>query len=344
MPSRLLSFLLCTATGFAVCACPAHAAGTVRLVLIGDAQASVVHFQDWIQVLGKAGISNVVIRLAEASEKPGIETQGSADRPIYVVTGLVVSRDELLLPGGRYRPSDAARLAQWMKDLAEQGPKALAEPKGAFGLSSAQLDAVRADLAVPLGFETQGMTVRQVLETVGRELKHPIVLDANAAKRLDEVKLSEDLARLARGTVVAYLLRSVDYCFLPQGAGNELSYRVVESRPNLEAWPVGWSTEHAPGRLLPALFEFRDVNVQNYAADKVLEAVGKLVDAPVLFDRAALAKHGIDPSKALVSLPRRRTTYSSVLSKLLFQAGMKYDVRCDDAGKPFLWITSAKPA
>jgi hypothetical protein len=31
------------------------------------------------------------------------------------------------------------------------------------------------------------------------------------------------------------------------------------------------------------------------------------------------------------------------LRKLLFQAGLKFEVRLDEAGKPFLWITTVKP-
>jgi hypothetical protein len=45
----------------------------------------------------------------------------------------------------------------------------------------------------------------------------------------------------------------------------------------------------------------------------------------------------------MVSLPRVRTTYSLALRKLLFKAGMKFEVRCDERGKPFLWVTAVKP-
>jgi hypothetical protein len=42
-------------------------------------------------------------------------------------------------------------------------------------------------------------------------------------------------------------------------------------------------------------------------------------------------------------MPQTRTTYSLALRKLLFQAGMKFEVRCDDADSPFLWVTAVKP-
>jgi len=63
----------------------------------------------------------------------------------------------------------------------------------------------------------------------------------------------------------------------------------------------------------------------------------------VLIDHNALARQGIDPAKAAVTLPRSKTTYSLALRKLLFQAKLKYEVRCDEADKPFLWISTVKP-
>jgi len=63
----------------------------------------------------------------------------------------------------------------------------------------------------------------------------------------------------------------------------------------------------------------------------------------VLMDQNALARHGIDPSKAMVSIPVGRTTYSIALRKLLFQAGLKFEVRLDESGRPLLWVSTVKP-
>ena len=37
-------------------------------------------------------------------------------------------------------------------------------------------------------------------------------------------------------------------------------------------------------------------------------------------------------------------SYSQVLRKILSQAKLRYELRVDDADKPFLWITTVKPA
>ncbi len=99
----LLSLLF--VVGFFIAAMPARAGGTVELTLVGQGQGSALYFQEWSQALGKAGIRNVRIRSGTESDKPGIVTEGEADRPVYLVTGIISSRSEIVLPGA---DSDAA--------------------------------------------------------------------------------------------------------------------------------------------------------------------------------------------------------------------------------------------
>jgi len=75
----------------------------------------------------------------------------------------------------------------------------------------------------------------------------------------------------------------------------------------------------------------------------VLEAIAKRLKLPVLLDHSALARHGIEPDKKKVNSPQSRTTSNQLLRKVLSQAGLKSEVRLDEAGKPFLWVTTVKP-
>jgi hypothetical protein len=321
----------------------AQAAGTVQLELVGEEQGSAMLFQEWNQALSRAGISNFRLRASKEGDKVGIESGGTADSPIYVVTGIVSSRDELTLPAGRFRRSDLGRLAQWLKDLAERGPNAGKDHKAAFGLSATQIQKFHEDLTTPVGFATQGIPRRQVVQNMAARLKLPLKLDSQTVQALGDEKVDENLAELTCGTALACVLRSAGYCLVPRATGVELSYAIVPAQTNIEVWPVGWPPEKPAAETLPALFEFLTVNVQDFSAVKALDAIAQRMKVPALLDHAALAKHNIDPAKATVTLPRARTTHSIALRKLLFQAGMKFDLRCDEAGNPFLWITALKP-
>ena len=158
-------------------------------------------------------------------------------------------------------------------------------------------------------------------------------------------KIEEDLSGISCGTALACILRPAGFCLVPRDAGGRTSLAVVKARPELEVWPVGWEPQNqATGkRVLPMMSESLNVNIQNFPAIKAIDAIASRVKAPVLMDHNALARHGIEPAKVTVSLPQGRMTYDQALRRLLFQAKMKFEVRADEAGKPFLWITTLKP-
>ncbi|NQU24868.1 MAG: hypothetical protein HQ567_26595 [Candidatus Nealsonbacteria bacterium] len=343
MRVRPMLIVLAAAAGSLAVAAEASAAGRVQLELVGDGRGASLLFQEWGKALSKAGIRNVRIRSSKPSDKVGIAVRGTADSPLYVVTGVIRSRDELLLPSGRFRRSDAARLARWLDDLARHGPEDRRPAKTAFGLSSEQLIQVQADLARPVGFSTKDVTRDAVVAKIARQLTVPLRIDAASTAALREDNVGEELLSLSCGTSLAYVLRPMGLCLVPRAAGGRVQLDVVRAQPDLKIWPVGWESDKSRRDVAPALFEFHNVNIQGVSAAVALEAIGKRLKLPVLIDHNALARHGIKPAKLPVSHPASRTTYSLALRKLLFQAGLKSEVRVDEADQPFLWVTTVKP-
>jgi hypothetical protein len=322
---------------------PLHAAGRVELELVGESPGSALAFQQWLRTLSQAGVKNVRLRSAPSAGKVGIDVRGTEENRVYVVTGIVKSSDELWLPGGRFRSRDAARLAAWLDDLAKHGPEELQEPKAAFGLRRKQFEQIQKDLGRPVGFSTRRMSRREVVEKIGRGLARPLEMDPKSARTLEQDKVGEELSGLSCGTALAYVLRPMGWCLVPRRLDDSLVYSVIQARPELQVWPVGWEPEKPRPEVLPALFEFHDVTIQGVSAATALEAIGQRLKVPVLVDHNALARYGIDPAKKNVSLPPSRTTYSLTLRKILFQAGLKFELRVDEAGKPFLWVSTIKP-
>ena len=328
--------------GLTTCAI-SNAAGTVRLELIGDSRGAAMAFQEWAQALGRAGVNNVRIRSTSEPGKPAIDIQGTEQNPIYVVTGIILSRHEIELPGRRFRLGEAGLLARWLDDLAENGPAASRPKRGAFGLTAEELERVKKDLAVSVDFDTLGMQRRRAVEKIAARLNPPMRIDDRLTTVLGDAKVEDELNGLARGTALAYLLRAAGMCFAPRVSRGVISYEPFPLRRDAECWPVGTDIDSSAHDALPALFEFHNVNVQNVSIALAIRAIGKRLGAPVLIDRNALAHYEIDLEKAAVSHPRSRTIYAIALRKLLFQARLKYEVRRDAGGSPFLWITTLKP-
>ena len=145
----------------------------MHLELLGDNRGTPLIFQEWSQALGRAGIQNVRIKSVAEPGNPAINIQGTEARPVYIVTGIILSRNEISLPGRKFRRSEAKQLAAWMKDLAENGPVSMRPKRGAFGLTAGESENVKTEIAKPVGFDTLGMARAQAIEKIAALLNPP---------------------------------------------------------------------------------------------------------------------------------------------------------------------------
>jgi hypothetical protein len=320
----------------------AEGAGRVKLELFADQQAPITSQQQWLRQLGAAGISGVRIRTGQPTDKVGIEVQGSDSDPVYVVTGMIASSDEVILPGRRFRLSETPQLARWLDDFARKGLKQ-EEPPAAFGLSAARYEKVQKDLAQTVGFSTQGMDRSQAVRRIGQRLAFPLRIPSGAMASADDDKVAEELSGLSCGTGLACLLRPVGLGLVPYPRDNGVEYRLLVAEKGMDVWPVGWPAEKPLPQLLPAMYESFNANVQDVPVTTVLRAVSQRLKIPYLFDHNALARHAVEPDQKKVNSPSSRTTCNQLLRKVLSQAGLKSEIRLDEAGRPFLWITTVKP-
>jgi hypothetical protein len=323
---------------------PGEAAGRVKLELFTDQQAPITSQQEWLRQLAAAGVSGLRIRAGQPTDKVGIDVQGSDADPSYVVNGMITASNELILPGRRFRISEAPRVARWLDDLAQKGLKEKEESTAAFGLSAEQYEKVQKDLAQPVGFSTKGVGRGQAVRKIGEPLASPLQIREGLLESADDDKVVEELSGLSCGTALACLLRPAGLCLVPNARGRDgMEYRVLSAKKGMDVWPIGWPPEKPLPQLLPAMYESFNANIQDVPVATVLDAVSKRIKIPFLVDHNALARHGIEPDKKKVNSPQSRITYNQLLRKILSQAALKSEIRLDEAGKPFLWITSVKP-
>lgn len=322
---------------------PGEGARRVKLELFADQQASITSQQAWLRELSAAGISDLRIR-AGSPEKVGIEVSGNEPDVTYFVTGLITTGDELIFPGKRFRLNEAPQVARWLRQLSEKGiEEKHEEPRGAFGLRPEDFEKAMKDLAQPVGFSTKGTDRAAVLRKIGEQLAGPLRIEARLPDSDDQSQVAEELAAISCGTALACLLRPVGLGLVPRSQGRaNLEYHVVAAKQGTDVWPVGWPPEKPLPRILPALYESFNANIQDVPVTTVLDAMAKRLTLPFLFDHNALARHWIEPTKEKVRSPQSRTTSNQLLRKVLSQAGLKGEVRVDEAGKPFLWVTTVK--
>ena len=332
------------AAGFALLVCfaaEAAAAPRVELELGLEPGFQPTIMQQWHQTLAAAGADN--FRLGGNNQrKIEIETIPAVGGPTYRVLGMVSRGGELLVPGGRFAVTDRAGVGRWVASLKTAGPpKKPGEKPAPFGMPADQLDAAAQDLAKVVDFTTAGITPIELLTQLGNKLQYAVTADQGVVTLLGKSeKIPGELKGLACGTVCSAVLRRDGLSLVPKlSSAGRVEYVVEKAAPGADVWPVGWAPEKSLPQLLPDLYSLRNVQIDGNPASQVLQIVADRVKLPMLFDEQALVLKKLDPSKAAVKIPEAKISYEGVLDRTLYQAGLKHEVRLDDAGKPFLWIT-----
>ncbi|HEY2893864.1 MAG TPA: hypothetical protein VGJ16_06620 [Pirellulales bacterium] len=296
----------------------------------------------WYKALTDLGIAGLTIRSAKPADEMAVKEAGAKNARSYKVIGILGADGQLYLPGGKFSLHDAGRLRKWLENLGDAGSEGVTAPRGAFGLTPKQLEEVRVELARPVTFSTKGKNAAELVAKIASQLPHPLALgDARADL---QVPAADELKGLSRGTALAALARVGGWGIKPERSGGELAYKLVRLTTDRECWPVGWKPDASGGKPLPELFDFLNVEIEETSVAEVLSALQQRLKAPLLLDHNALAMQNIDLAQVQAEVPAKRMTYSQVLGKVLFQARLKYELRLDDADRPFLWITTARPA
>lgn len=301
--------------------------------------------QQWYKALSDLGISGLQIHNARPGDEMSISDRGGKAAPDYKVVGILAADNVLYLPGGKFHLGDTGRLRKWLENLGDQGAEGVTEPRSAFGFIARQLEQVKNDLKRPVGFSTKEILASQAVSQIGGGLKFAVELDDAARRELRGIKVTEELNGVSSGTALAAILRPAGLALEPvRLPGGEMRYRIRKAQAGREAWPIGWKPRGERNKILGDLFEHLNVEIKDIPVSEAVEAIEGRLKVPFLYDQNAMALHGVDPTKVQANAPSKRMTYSQVLGKVLLQAKLQYDLRIDDADKPFLWITTIKPA
>jgi hypothetical protein len=350
------------------CGTASIAAPPIDLELVTERGMQITAPHEWLQLFAGMGIENVRIRDAKAGDAPKVTNRGTAEVPSYEVVGVITSRDQLQLPGGTFSRADRGEIKDYFERLVADGAEALTAPRGMFGLTEKEIQAVFADLAQPIDFETKRRPLHVVVKRLQSKFASKMVFDART-ERYNAWPVADESEGVSAGTGLAIMLRATGLVMRPEKSrGEPVVYSIVLGPPagrpsgfnatggpavatrtveragrtddhEIMQWPIGWEPGDTPGRAAPSLFELLNAEIDGFTLAETLDAIGPRLKIPMYIDHAALAAHKIDPSKVQVRLAKTRTSYKRVIDRAVAHARMHSHVRVDEAGNPFLWIS-----
>lgn len=296
----------------------------------------------WLELLGKMDVGNLRIRSGRPGDRPEVVVRGKGASTVYAVRGLLTDNNQLIVPQGKFSLADSAKIRKWIEKLKAGGEEQLTAKPSAFGLYPKDLVAIHTALATPLLQTTKGEDAVRMVQAIAKNLASD--LELRMSPQVDEALRSEgevrdELQGVSCGTALAAILRPAGLVFAPEkGQGGKFRITVGTTKEVPEAWPVGWPPKDRPSDALPAIMNYLNVELKATPLAEALPAIAGKLKAPLLIDHNGLARKKIDLEETKADLPKARMFYGKILDRILFSARLKYEVRIDEADKPFLWI------
>ncbi len=304
-----------------------------------------VRAQEWGRILQELGYSPR-FRAPEPGEKMRIEQEQERGRLVVRVVGGMTSTGAITIGGQSYSIPDKDALAQVLQNLKQSGStEADGDPR--WGLSEQQFAEVRELMLAPVSGPIRLSSLGPTLRSLGLPRELPVTYRDDAyQKSLAAAPQSApqeiELSGVSRGTALALLLAQYGLGFRPvttRDGGYAVEVAVGGEADGL--WPVGWKTEEStpdlvPGYLRSIPFSLEDANVQT-----VLEAIAGHLELPLHESSFALAEAERVPDTLVITRDKKMAPFQMLLDVARIHE-LGFAVRADEAGKIFLWITTAE--
>ena len=292
--------------------------------------------QHWSSLLGQMNLARVRLRGIQAGDTPRIEKVEFPGGDRYRILAILNSREQLVFPERRFSAGDRKSLQDYLRKLPTE---AKSEPLGRFDLTEKQFTNVFAALSQPVDYSTEGESLLKLLARMESSLTIPVKWQPGTRTR-SPVALTSELQSLSSGTALAISLRAGGMSFRPALSDGEQLHLVIEVyRRDREVWPVGWKSEASPRQIAPQLYKARTIEIGRNTLTQALDALHPRLKVPVILDQWILDQRRIDPDQITVVQRRRKTYLKGVVDRLLSQARLAGDLRVDEQGEPFLWVT-----
>jgi hypothetical protein len=329
-----------TATFVLLLAGAARAALPIELEVAAQADAPFGSMQEWNKVLAEMDLARVRLRGANGGDRVQLRVTGDGARKRYIVTGLLDRQDQLVLPGGKFASGDLAGLKQYFETLPARHEEAGIE-RGRFGLTKEQFEQVFGDLSSEVTEATLDGSPHELVPALTRKFELPVRGSSVTQAMLHAAPpFRSQMKGLSTGTTLAAVLRAAGLQFVPKKLGADpLTLRVSKLDAAAECWPVGWKPLATPRQTAPAMYRVTNIEIENFTLDKALAALAPHMAVPLVLDQYTLAERKIDPTKIHARIPRTKTFVRHAVDGMLARGKLAGELRVDDAGQPFYWIT-----
>ncbi len=316
-------------------------------VLIQPQPSDQLRAREWGMLFQELGYT-VSFRGGRPGEKLRVENLEATDQRITHVVGNLEKDGRLAIVGQRFQLTNPEKLDAYLQRLVRFGAAGPVSESPTWGLTDQQLSFVNMLLSARVDAPVSLTTPVDAIGTLGLPEAFQVRFTAAAkdqqfVSREPGLLTSESLAGVSKGTALAIVLSQAGLGFRPLLENRKtyvLEIDVGGESSNL--WPVGWKSKQPLNTLLPDLYRSIPVDVEDVVVSELVQAVSEKLEIRPFYAAAELGRAGVNPSEMIYSRKPDKLAPSRLLSLIgdRFQLGL--DVRVDESGQCFLWVTTAQ--
>jgi hypothetical protein len=321
---------------------------SVEFQILGGSPSAGYESHRWVEALRDYGVT-VRVRTPRAGDELGVNETIQGTLRWVVATGELDAQGQLKFPDRSFSVRDQTQLKEWIDELKLYGAQGAPEGKPLWGLTNAQFSKVFESLSTPVVGTVRGQRLDAVLEQIGLPEDLPVRYHSTAiasiADRQVEAALQAEVQGLSAGTALAAVLANYGLGYRPLRTPAGSMELVVEPLVNLkQPWPIGWEPdkEISRGKLAPGLYRMVPVGFDEIPLENILGAISEAGEIPVVINYDSAQQRGIELDSP-VSYPQKRAAYMMVLSSVIRGSRLKQDLRVDERGLPFVYVTAFVP-
>lgn len=317
----------------------------VEIVLLADGGGG-LQAQNWRSALEPLDISISIRRGLEGEE---LETKEKIIGTLRKVTatGRLDRSGKIIFSDRTFEPSDRQKIKEWVDTLKTYGAQGSPEGQPLWGLTEDQFTAVYESLTEPTKSDPREQELEKAVSALSLPSQYAVRWSEAAKKRLarspEKKIVRQSTQGFATATALAVMLNDFGLGFRPNRTpSGDLELLIDVPETATAVWPVGWPLKLPRQKAAPKLFTLQQVFFDDVPLAELLGKAAQGSEVPILFDYAQLDLVGKDWTELQITYLPRQATWHTVLRDALNKGKLSFDLWQDEAGQPFLLVTTLK--
>ncbi|MFN8708181.1 MAG: hypothetical protein ACK50J_16000 [Planctomyces sp.] len=314
-------------------------------VLVQPQPAYRINAQKWGRVLQELGYI-VRFREGRVGERTRVEDVDRQNTRMTQIVGIMEQNSDIVIRDRKFQLTDGEAFRQFAEEIAQYGASGPPEKDPRWGLSETQF----ADVVKLLTPAAGPMVSLQSPQETVKSISLPAVFQIEwTPKAMEQIRLLKstpkiegDLTVISRGTALAIALAQSGLGFRVLRGSGEGQYVIEVDAGNESSnlWPTGWKTRELPNVAVPGLYKAIPVEAEDFQLPALITVIGEKLKIPHFYSMNSLYVAGITPADLKYTRKPDRISPWRLMELIgdRFHIGM--DIRADESGKCFLWVTS----